>query len=221
MIMAGFCAAIFGTVLAIYTYTIGADIGVRTLIIQSSIIPGAIVGHLVWRDALGFRQWLGIGFFLLAAWSMLGFPLHLAFAPWVWLSLCIAASNAVTDVLARATSQRLNIWATNVWIGGSTVVFSAAAFGLLHSSYGQVALTKAFVYGTIVIGVIVAAMIAMRSLAYRFGGTTTLKKILMQGTLLTAALAVGIIFFDEPFTVGKCLGLLFWLVSLACVEYRR
>src|SRR3989344_9449991 len=126
-ILFGFFAGIFGTVLGVYTFVLGADIGVRTLLLSFSVVPGAIVGWMLWKDPLDLRQWMGISIFLVAVWAMLDFPqtdMFTSLPSWVWLTIVISLSSVANEMLSRAAGVKLDIWTNNFWVGVSTVFFS-------------------------------------------------------------------------------------------------
>ncbi len=219
----GFFASIFGTVLGIYTFTLGADMGVRTLLISCSIVPGAIASRIIWgakTDPLGLRQWAGITLFIVAMWAMLGFPSDIPADAWVWLTIGIGFSQAVNEILTRLASVKLNIWTNGFWVGVSSMFFATMALGLIALTGGGVTLefSKAFVFGSLVIAGFVVLMISFKLLAYQGGGTVTLKKIIMPGTYLVTAIFAGAIVYGEPLTLGKFTGTILWLVSITLAD---
>lgn len=222
-ILFGLMASIFGTIWGIYTFTLGADIGVRTLLIMGSIIPGAMMDRIFWREKLTASQILGIIVFLAAAWAMLDFPnlVMIAALPiWVPAVLVITFTQAINEALSRAASVKLNHWVNNFWVGGTTVFSCLAAIMVMASVFGGLALnpTPVFVGGALLIGIIVVPMIAFKLLSYKGGGTIAMKKIVMQGTYLVTAVVAGILVYNEPFTVGKVIGTALFFVSVALTQ---
>ena len=225
MIFLGFLAGIFGTVLSIYTFTLGADLAIRTLFISSSVVPASIAAAFLWpkTDGLDVRQIVGITIFLAAMWAMLDFPdlsLLRGLEPWVWLTLVLAAVNALGELVTRATAVKFDVWVNNLWIGGSTDVFSMPGRGLFLGIKGGAGIdsTHAFVWGTLAIGVLVAEMASFRSLAYRGGGAIALRKIIMPGVYLISEMLAGIWLYGEPMTMGKLVGVLMWFVAIYFVD---
>ncbi len=222
-IVFGFFASIFGTVLSIYTFTLGADMGIRTLLISCSIIPGAIASRIIWgskTDPLGLRQWAGITLFITAMWAMLGFPSDIPTDAWVWLTIGIGFTQAANEVLNRLASVKLNIWTNGFWVGVSQMFFATMALAIMVLIGGGVTLeiSKLFVFGTLVIAGFATAMIAFKLLAYQGGGTIALKKIIMPGTYLVTAIIAGAIVYGEPLTLGKFAGTILWLVSIVLAD---
>ena len=211
----GFFAAIPGTVWSVYTFTLGADLAIRTLLISCAIIPGAVIGRIIWKDPLGIWEVMGIVVFLAAVWAMFDFTF--AFPLWAWAVLVITFTQPINEALSRAASVKLNIWVNNFWVGVSTVFCCLTLLAVLGFLWGgvQLNLSKMFLFGSIVIGGIVLGMISFKLLAYAGGGTIALKKLVMQGTYLVTAAIGGILFFNEPMTVGKVIGILLFPIALA------
>jgi hypothetical protein len=217
----GFLSGVFGTTLSIYTFTLGADMGVRTLLISASVIPSSIIASIIWpkTDTLGLRQYAGIGMFVLAMWAMLGFPDMATLATldsWVWLVFALAASNSANELLSRAMALRFSAWANNFWVGLSTMSFSLMFLVGLALFGGGITLTLSgpFLFGIIAIGFTVVAMLSFKIWTYQGGGTIALKKIIMPGTYLVSAIAAGAMLYGEPVTAGKLAGVMLWLISI-------
>jgi drug/metabolite transporter (DMT)-like permease len=218
----GFLATTVGTVLSVYTYMVGADLGARTLLVNASIIPAALMGTFFWRDPLGPRQWLGIGVFLVATWAMLGFPGTFSLEVWVWLSLIIALSQAVSEVLSRFAASTMNPWTHNFWVGASSIFFALVSFIIVSAASGTFGalpvLSAGFVVGSIALSTNVVLMISLRLWTYQGGGTIAVKKVLMPGTFMATAIFAGALFFGEPLYLGKFFGIAIWLVAVALID---
>lgn len=219
----GFMASIFGTVWSIYTFTLGADIGIRTLLIMGSIVPGAIIGRIFWKDSLGLPHTSGIIVFLFAVWAMLDFPslnMLLKLPIWVPAVLVITFTQSINEALSRKASAKLNHWVNNFWVGASTIFFCALAFVILiiFSSKLGLHITRTFIFGAVVIGVIVVTMIAFKLLSYATGGTIALKNLIMGGIWLTTSAIAGIIIYNEPFTLGKVIGIVLFFIAFSLID---
>lgn len=219
----GFMASTFGTIWSIYTFTLGADIGIRTLLIMGSIIPGAIMDRVIWKDEFKAPQILGIFVFLVAVWAMLDFPsakmvLHLPV--WVPAVLVITFTQSINEALSRASSVKMDPWVNNFWVGGSSVFccITALVAMVLFSGGATLKLTNTFLLGSIVLGGIVIFMIALKMLSYFGGGTIALKKVVMNGVFLVTSATAGIIVYNEPFTAGKVVGAILFFVSFALTD---
>ena len=222
-ILFGFMASVFGTIWSIYTFTLGADIGIRTLLISMSIIPGALWDRIFWKEKLKFVQMCGIVVFLTAAWAMLDYPnlaLLLALPVWVPAVLVITFTQSINEALSRVSSAKLNIWSNNFWVGLATVFFSLVALIVLSlgSDGATLDLSKIFLLGVMAMGAIVIVMIAFKLLAYIGGGTIALKKLVMQGTYLVTSLFAGILVYNEPFTSGKVIGVILFFVAFLLTD---
>lgn len=222
-IVFGFMASIFGTVWGFYTFTLGADIGIRTLLIMGSIIPGALIGRIFWRDSLGLPHISGIMIFLLAAWAMLDFPsLNMLWKLPIWVPavLVITFTQPINEVLSRKASAELNHWVNNFWVGASTIFFCALALVVLavFTDGLQLNITGIFVFGSVIIGALVVAMIAFKLLSYATGGTIALKNLVMGGILLITSAIAGIIIYHEPLTFGKVIGIILFFIAFSLID---
>lgn len=225
LLFLGFLAGIFGTVLSIYTFTMGADLAIRTLLITSSVIPASVIAAWLWpkTDSLNVSQVFGIGLFLVSIWSVLDFPSLSVLAdlkPWVLLTLLLACVNALGELVVRSTAARFDIWVNSIWIGSSTIAFSLMGLGAFLFTNGTVGIdmTRVFFVGSIIIGVIAAGMLVFRILAYQGGGTIALKKIIMPGVYIITAMLAGVWFYGEPLTMGKIVGIVLGFLALYFVD---
>ena len=220
----GFMAGIPGTVIGLYTFTLGAEFSARTLLISASIVPGAIMGRYVWgsvTDPLGLRQWVGMGIFIVACWAILGFPTNFELKPWVWWTLVITFTQPVNEFLSRkAADAKLDPWTNNFWVGISTVFWTFFALVIWVSVFGpsEQHFSGTFVVGSFACGVIVTGMIAFKLLSYAGGGTIALKKLIMQGTFLATFTLVGVFLYDQPFGLGHIIGIGLFLPAFAFMD---
>ena len=197
-----------------------ADLTARTLIVLCSIIPGTFIGMAFFGERYDFWQWLGIGVFLFAVWAILNFPrwdISSGEVPiWVWITLVPLFTNAINEGLTKKAAVKLDIWSNSFWIGVSTVIWSQIFLFVWWIWAGEVSLNigKAFVWATLITGVIVIFMISFKFLAYKSDAWIALKKILMNGTYLVTAAVVGFLFFDEALTFGKFVGIGAFLLAL-------
>ena len=225
-------AALFGitasimSVLAVFSFTYeGADVGITTFIVTMSIIPGALIDWVFFKHPLSPRQWLGIAVFIAAGYAVLNFPeirTLLVLPPWVWLTFGIALLGAVNEGITQWQAQRkidpLDPLVNNFWIGLTSVLTSGGAlvvFGGLHS-ISQ--LPGRFWLGSAAIGFIVIGMISFKLLAYKGGGSIALKKLIMQAAYLISATFTGWLFYAEPLTVGKLVGMAGYLVAFTLMD---
>lgn len=225
-ILFGISAGLIGTVWSIYTFTLGADMGIRTLLISFSIVPAAIIGRMIWNDPLGVPQWLGIGIFMIAVWAMLDFPSLAALVNlpvWVWAVFVVTAGQVLNETLSRSASLKLDVWVNNFWVGISTIL--SCLLGLIalwifgENEMRTLHITDVFLYGSVALGIMVVPMISFKLLAYKAGGEIGLKKIIMYGVYLIGSAFVGWIFYDEPWTAGKTTGLLLFPLAVGLTDY--
>ena len=62
-------------------------------------------------------------------------------------------------------------------------------------------------YVPFLMGLVTLTMISFKLLTYKHGGTIAVAKVVMFGTYLIGATALGVIFFNEPLTLGKVIGI--------------
>ncbi|MEK7560026.1 MAG: hypothetical protein AAB522_01865 [Patescibacteria group bacterium] len=108
----------------------------------------------------------------------------------------------------------------NFWGGITTVVCCALAIlwlGNLTESGTGASLTQLIVFG-IVLGIIIVGMWSFNLLSYRGGASIALKKLVMYGSFLTAAMIMGVIFFGETFTAAKAVGILLYVVAFIFMD---
>ena len=220
----GFMAGVPGTIISLYTFTLGAEFSARTLLISASIIPGAIMGRYVWgseTDPLGIRQWIGMAIFIFACWSVLDFPTNFGLEVWVWWTLVITFTQPVNEFLSRKTADaKLDPWTNNFWVGTSTVFWTFLSLVAWVSVFGpsDQHLNLSLVLGSLLIGIIVTGMIAFKLLSYAGGGTIALKKVIMQGTYLITFTVIGVAWYKQPFTWGHALGIVLFLPAFSLID---
>lgn len=215
--------ATLATVLGVLSFTYpGADVGITTFIVTMSIIPGALIDRYCFGRSLEVRQLVGIAVFLGAGWAMLDFPnlvLLIALPPWVWLTAAIAVSNAISEGITQVLANvKIDPLVNNFWVGLTTVVLAAALLGTSGSWGAAGNLPPRFWVGSAVIGGIVVAMISFKLMAYRGGGSIALKKLIMQSTYLISATVLGWIVYAEPFTAGKVIGIIGYVVAFVLMD---
>ena len=67
---------------------------------------------------------------------------------------------------------------------------------------------------------LVLVMVSLKWLAYEGGGNVAIKKLIMNGTYLTLAVFAGNIFYNEPLTIGKFLGIFGFIVAFILIDER-
>jgi|TARA_Y100000310_G_scaffold214702_1_gene215648 drug/metabolite transporter (DMT)-like permease len=214
--------ATFMTVLGIYTFQIGADLGVRTLIVASSIIPGALFDRIFFGGALGIRHGVGIAIFLFAVWAMLNFPMNVELEMWVWLTFLIAVAGAINETLTKAVSGTLNIFVNGFWVGSSIMFFCIGGL-LVMGATGDIALSPATLFWIIavIIGLNATIQIAFKFLAYKTGkesATIQLKKLIMNSVYLIGVSIVGFLIFSEEWFDGKWVGILLFPLAFILID---
>ena len=224
-ILFGIIASVM-TVLAVVSFTYpGADVGITTFIVATSIIPGAFIDWAFFRHPLKGRQWLGVGVFLVAGYAMLNFPPLDALAllpPWVWLSagiaLLAACNEGITQWQGRGGAERLDPLVNNFWVGLTTLVCTGLGLLILGSWGAGRAFGWGFWIGSALAGIVIVSMLSFKLLSYQGGGSIALKKLIMQGTYLTAATILGMLVYREPFTPGKIIGIVGFFIAFTFMD---
>lgn len=222
----GVIAAISGWLIVyIYVYP-GADIGVVTFIITGSIVPGTIIDRILFDHKLRLRQWLGIIIFLTAGWAILDFPsigglFHLPI--WVILALLLSLNAAINEIITQYQGYEkvapIHPMVNNFWVGLTTIVASSIALAFVAELISQLSiLPAAYWLSSLTKGGIVIGMISFKLLSYKHGGSIAIKKVVMQGVFLISAVLLGALFYSEPLTFGKWLGMAGFLVAFVFID---
>ena len=218
-----FGVSAFGmTVLSLYAFTFeGADVGITTFITTFTVVVGLIIDRIFFRTSLSSVQWFGVGTFFLAGYAMLDFPplsFLLALPAWVLLNFAIAILGGVNEGITRGISRVTYPFANNFWIGATTALCSI--LGLLFMGLWQDTelFRGAWWYVPFLMGLVTLTMISFKLLTYKHGGTIAVAKVVMFGTYLIGATALGVIFFNEPLTLGKIIGIVGFFVAFSLTD---
>ena len=215
--------AFIATTLAFVVFVYNGDVGVNTFIITLSIVPGAIIDRVFFGNKLNKRQWLGVAFAILAGYAVLGFPsLSAAVSQptWVWMSLGIPMAVAINQGITQKI-KAVDSFVKNFWGGLTTLVLSlaglalAGSLGVLVDFSGN--MKKIWAVSGL-IGVIVVAMWSFNLLSYKGGASIALKKLVMNGSYLVAAMLGGVFFFGESLTFGKASGVALFMAAFALMD---
>lgn len=221
--------AVVNTVLSFMTFVprngVVADVGVATLIVTLSIVPGAFIDILIFRRHLNVVQWLGVVLSIIAGWAVLNAPSleqvkHLPL--WVWIALANAFFVAVNQGLSQWIWD-IDPWLKNLWVGVTTIVVSAVAF-LLLSSPGEIAgyrLVVKLSATSVLIGLAVIALIACNVMAFRNKAQITEKKVVFNGSWLILTMLGGVAFFGEALTGWKIAGIALFLVGYWLTQIKK
>lgn len=200
------------TVLSVYTFTIpGADAGITTFFIMLSIIPGAFIDKIFFKERISYRQTAGIALFIFTGVVFLidlNKPnLFIGAASWIWPSLGIALLLALNEGITRKISDKMPPFANNFWIGLTTLVVSGLGFLFLGKVADIRFMPLNFWLGISGAGVLVIFMITCKLLSYKAGGNIAVKQLVMNGTYLVTVNFTGWLIYGETWTIGKTLGL--------------
>ncbi len=221
LIGAGTGIAIFGTLLSIYTFALEAELGPRTLIVNSVMVWSAIAGRLIWRDPLGMRQVGGIVLYCGAAWGMIDFmplDLFLTLPWWFFVSLAVALGNAFNYVCLRKAKDHGvgEPFVQNFWIGLMTALTCGALF-LVFLAAGEESvrgMTAEVAELSVLLGVIAIGVIAFIALANVGGASTGLQNAIMQAVYLIGMWLIGMVWFNDPYTDERLMGALLFFPAV-------
>ncbi|OGG48329.1 hypothetical protein A2761_03335 [Candidatus Kaiserbacteria bacterium RIFCSPHIGHO2_01_FULL_51_33] len=210
------------TILSLYAFTFeDADVGITTFIATLTVIPGIFIDRIFFGNRLIPLQWVSIAVFFLAGYAMLNFPpLHYfrTLPPWLLLYFGVALLGGLNEGITRALSRVAYPFANNFWIGTTTVLCSFAGIVLVGSWKGIELFRSALWYVPLLMGSVTLTMISFKLLTYKNGGTIALAKVVMFGTYLVGAVIFGVLFFSEPFTLGKIIGILGFFIAYSFAD---
>jgi drug/metabolite transporter (DMT)-like permease len=201
----------------------GGDIGVFTFLVTLSIVPGSLFDRFWFGNKFTFRKWFGIGLAILAGYAVLGWPSLSALTKlpvWVWLGFVTMLAVTLNQVITQ-TIKAIDPFVKNFWGGLVTVALSASL--LMFVGLKQLATTDGTVMVRLtglsaVVGVIVVGMWCFNLVSYKKGASIALKKLVMNGTYLSTAMALGILLFDEPASWSKMSGVGIYLIAYCLAE---
>lgn len=215
----GFCTTI-SNVVGPVAFMYHADLTARTLLILCSVVPASFLGMAFLGQKLDCVQWVGIVTFLAAAWAILDFPMWDGAGEvplWVWITLLGTMSNAINELLVSKAALRLDVWVHNFWSGVSGMVWGIVGLLVLVLIAPRVAMDMNidFFVAAVGTGVIVCFSSYFKFLAYKNDAWIALKKIVMNGTYLISATLIGLLAYQERFTIGKGMGIALFVLALA------
>ncbi len=205
--------------IVIFTYE-DADVGIFTFLATLAIIPGAILGRIRFGERLAKRQILGIAMFVVTTYVFLDFPSReyfLNLPTWIWLSMAMPLLLTANELISK-TVRQMNGSAYNFWIGLTTIFVSAVGITILNGWNLIEILPKKFWPISIVNGFLVSAMIWFKIKSYKAGGDIGVKTLSTMLPLLVLVAIFGSIFYGEPFTLGKTLGIFGFVMALSLTD---
>jgi len=221
-------AGFFGfvsTILSFGVFTFNADIGVNTFIITCSIIPGALIDRFYFSHGLRRRQWFGIAVAIFAGYAVLGWPplsKLLTLPVWVWMSLAIMCSTAISQGIVQRIKDIDPLVAT-FWSGLTASACSLVGvllLGTIHLfgdfSHSMRSLWLSSLGG----GAIIVIMGVCNVLSYQKGASIALKKLVMNGFYLTTTMLFAALIFREGLTGSKLFGVGIYVVAFVLVDQK-
>jgi drug/metabolite transporter (DMT)-like permease len=212
--------AVLITVLGFAVFLYGGDMGVSTFIVSLAIIPGAIFDQSIFNHKVSKLEWLGIFIAVLGGITVLqikSFDTILNFPLWVWMSFGMTILSALGQVITQKINK-VDPFVKNFWGGLVTCVLCipVAYFMLSNDIFSPTRLK--LVYVSAIMGLIIVGMWSFNLLSYKSGASIALKKLVMFGVYLSTAMFAGVIFFHEPLTIGKIIGVILYIVAFILID---
>ncbi|MDD4900568.1 MAG: DMT family transporter [Patescibacteria group bacterium] len=215
--------AVFAVVLGCGVFYYDGDIGVSTFIIAISIVPGALIDRFFFNHRLNRREWLGVAVAILAGYAILGWPSLSEFAKlplWVWLSFGVMLSTAINQGITQKV-KKIDPFVKNFWGGLITFLLCVVillAIGKSSIIFDFSGSTPKLWAVSALIGLIVVGMWAFNLLSYKGGASIAIKKLVMFGTYLISTMICGILFFGEPASADKGVGVILYFAAFALMD---
>lgn len=212
--------AFFMTVFAfsVFLPRYNGSVGISTFIITLATFPSAVIDSLVFKDRFSLHTLGGFILGISAGYVVLGLPSLaelLALPAWVWLSCGVMMLGVVNELLSRWI-KKIHPMAKNFWGGVGTLVCCLIAllclnsFAIILPTTNNILRIYAFSF---VVGLLVLAMWSFKVMSYKSGAGLALKSLVMNGTYLSTTMIAGMLFFDEPVTTSKFIGILLYVVA--------
>ncbi|MBI3046063.1 MAG: HAD hydrolase family protein [Candidatus Harrisonbacteria bacterium] len=211
------------TILTFLVFASGGDVGVNTLIVTLSIVPGALIGYFLFGNTLNFRKILGIVFAAAAGYTVLGYPslAEISNLPlWIELSFAVMLLLAVIQGIAQWIKESHPL-TLSFWGGLATILVSLgglfwlnqvellADFSLSMRKFWLAAAgTSVFFVGALIFNL----------LSYKFGAFIAFKNLVMNSSYLIMTMIFGVLFFGEPATFFKAFGTLIFLLAFVLFD---
>jgi drug/metabolite transporter (DMT)-like permease len=215
-------SAFLMTILGLYAFTFeGADVGITTFITTFTVMFGVFIDRIFFGNRLILHQWFGIAIFFLAGYAMLNFPSlnYLIELPvWIVLYLVVSMLGGFNEGMTRAVSRISFPLSHNFWVGATTATLSFAGIALFGLWDGATLFTSKVWFVPFIMGFVTLTMISFKLLTYKNGGTIALAKMVMFGTNLIGAVLLGALFFGEPLTVGKFVGIAGFFLAFSLTD---
>ena len=207
------------TVLSFLVFHLGGDMGVNTFITTLAIIPGGIIGSIVFRDKLYPRQWFAMTLAIVAGYLVIGRPSLAEFFElplWIWLSFITMFGIGINQAIVQYI-RGVDPMVQNFWVGLTQTVLCVGTIAVMGgwSVFAADAPPVSFWALAALIGVINVAMLVFNIVSYKLGASIALKKLVMNGVHLSTAMIAGITLFNEAANVEKFAGVLLYLVAYA------
>ncbi len=204
-------------------FIFGADFGIAMFIATAGLIPGIFIDWWFPDKETGKRtppqnrHFIGVFLYIIGAWTMFNFTFY--FKIWVLFMLAEAMLGALNEGITRALAiEKTDSLPYNFWAGLTRLVLCSLVVTIL-GSWGMVYEMK-FIFWILsaTIGIQSIFLLTFKLIIYKKSGTVVLKKMVMQGSRMIMGTFIGIIFFNEPATLGKLIGIFGFFIAFAIAD---
>ncbi|MFH1890108.1 MAG: DMT family transporter [Candidatus Kuenenbacteria bacterium] len=211
------------TVICFIVFMLKGDIGVNTLIITLSIIPGALIDRFFFGHHLNRREWFGVLIAILAGYSVLGWPSLSSFLTlplWIVLSFIVMILVAINQGITQKI-RKIDPFVKNFWGGFTTFLLALIALIVMKSQaliFNFSLSTQKLWWSSALIGLIIVGMWSFNLMSYKGGAHIAIKKLVMNGTYLITAMLLGIVLFNESLSLAKASGVILYLLAFILMD---
>ncbi len=207
--------AFLSTMCSMTAYRLGGEVSLVVFIITFSIIPGAFIDTLFFKNHLNRRQWFGVAIGLFGGYLVLGAPGlgSVAKLPiWVLFALTTSFTVAVNQGISQRIKEADSV-VKNFWGGLTILILSVSSFAIVGVPSISMEGFERVLIVSAMIGLVTVFMWTCNFNAYKDGALIAEKKLMMNGLYLTFAMIVGVFFYKETLTFGKALGVPVFFVA--------
>lgn len=201
-------------------FQMGGDMGVFAFIVALALIPNTFSDLFIFKRRISLRRWFGVALALVSAYIILGRPSMvgiIALPPWIWVSFVAMFAVSINQVVSQFIEDMdplvKNFWGGLVQgIGALVILFFLGGAGLFADTSQE--MRQVFLM-SLVIGVFVIGIWVFNLLSFKAGASLMMKNLVMRGVYLTFSTIFGVLFFSEPLTAEKIIGIsLYFLVIM-------
>lgn len=208
------------TICSFSAFSHGGQIGLHSFITTLGIIPGAVIDRLFFNHRFNKLQIFGIFIAIIAGYTAIGAPSlsELFKLPmWMLFSFLTMLGMAINQGISQKI-QNINPLVKNFWGGMAIFLLAGLAvifFGSLNP-IGSYPIKIAQVSSQIaILGVL---LWTVNLYAYKGGAFIAIKKLVVNGGLITISAIWGAMFFNENISIFHIVGFLLYCLGFTLVD---